>query len=160
MNSHITTDIATNRFADFFDAPLPRGLRDLAAEMSWDDVAATFGSANGPVSLEHWVQDGRGPHTIGGRRGITYRATITIGERSATRSVTAAGPLAALTAMLHEHGIAVEMLNFHQLRAGGQTATFIRGTDGVHTEWAIGWSECPNRSALRAVIACANRLYG
>ena len=91
---------------------------------------------------------------------ITYRATITIGERSATRSVTAAGPLAALTAMLHEHGIAVEMLNFHQLRAGGQTATFIRGTDGVHTEWAIGWSECPNRSALRAVIACANRLHG
>lgn len=160
MNSHITTTVASPRFADFFDAPLPRGLRDLAAEMSWDDVAATFGSAAGPVSLERWEEDGRAPHTIGGRRGITYRATIAVGERVATSSVTAAGPLAALTAILHERGIAVEMLNFHQLRAGGQTATFIRGTDGVHTEWAIGWSECPNLSALRAVVACANRLHG
>ena len=159
MNSHITT-ITSPRFADFFDAPLPRGLRDLAAEMSWDDVAATFGSAIGPVSLKHWEQDGPTPHIIGGRRGTTYRATIAIGERVAMSSVTAAGPLAALTAMLYEHGIAVEMLNFHQLRAGGQTATFIRGTDGVRTEWAIGWSECPNQSALRAVIACANRVHG
>ena len=153
MNTHTTT-IASPRFADFFDAPLPRGLRDLAAEMSWDDVADTFGSSAGPLRLGRWERAEQ-PY---GRHAHTYRATIAIGERTITSSATASGPLGALTAMLHEHGIAVEMLNFHQLRAGGQTATFIRGTDGVHTEWAIGWSECPNQSALRAVIACANRL--
>jgi hypothetical protein len=60
--------------------------------------------------------------------------------------------------MLYDAGIAVEMLNFHQLRAGGQTATFIRGTDGMRTQWAIGWSESATESALRAFIACANRL--
>ncbi|MCF6386977.1 homocitrate synthase [Mycobacterium sp. MBM] len=154
ITTSITTDIASPRFADFFDAPLPRGLRDLAAEMSWDDVADTFGSSAGPVRLDTWEKGDRGL----GRYAHTYRAAIAVGERTAMSSATASGPLAALTAMLYERGIAVEMLNFHQLAAGGQTATFIRGTDGVHTEWAIGWSECPNQSALRAVIACANRL--
>lgn len=154
MNSHTSTTIASPRFADFFDAPLPRGLRDLAGEMSWDDVAATFGSSAGPVHLRHWEH---AEHTHG-RQAHTYRATIAIGDRVAASSATASGPLGALTAMLYERGISVEMLNFHQRRAGGQTATFIRGTDGVATEWAIGWSECANQSALRAVIACANRL--
>ncbi|MGK2867245.1 MAG: homocitrate synthase [Mycobacterium sp.] len=152
-----TTTIASPRFADFFDAPLPRGLRDLAAEMSWDDVADTFGSSAGPLSLGQWQEDDRDPY-VQGRHAHTYRATIAIGDRIVTSSATASGPLGALTAMLHERGIALEMLNFHQLLAGGQTATFIRGTDGAHTEWAIGWSECPQQSALRAVIACANRL--
>ena len=153
MNTHTTT-IASPRFADFFDAPLPRGLRDLASEMSWDDVADTFGSSAGPLHLDRWERADR----THGRHAHTYQATLAIGERTITSSATASGPLGALTAMLHEHGIAVEMLNFHQLRAGGQTATFIRGTDGSDTEWAIGWSECPNQSALRAVVACANRL--
>lgn len=152
MNSHTT--IASPRFADFFDAPLPRGLRDLVGEMSWDDVAEMFGSSAGQVQLSRWERDARAH----GRHAHTYRATIVIGDRTVTSSTTASGPLGALTSMLYEGGIAIEMLNFHQLRAGGQTATFIRGTDGVHTEWAIGWSECPNESALRAVIACANRL--
>ena len=33
------------------------------------------------------------------------------------------------------------------------TATFIRGTDGARAEWAMGWSDDPTQSALRAVIA-------
>jgi hypothetical protein len=65
-----------------------------------------------------------------------------------------------LTAMLYEHGVAVEMLRFHQLRSDDTTATFIQGTDGCRAEWAMGWSEDPTQSALCAVIACANRLYG
>ncbi len=126
-----TTTFTGPRFADFFDTPLPRGLRELAAGMSWDDVAATLGSSAGRLSLD---------------------------DRTFASLAVAPGPLAALTAMLYEWGIAVEMLNFHQLRAGGQTATFIRGTDGTHTEWASGWSEYPTESALRALLAWANRL--
>ncbi len=38
------------------------------------------------------------------------------------------------------------------------TATFIRGSDGGRAEWAMGLSDDPTQSALRAVIACANRL--
>ena len=128
--STLTTTFTGPRFADFFDTPLPRGLRELAGDMSWDDVAATF-AGTGPLTLD---------------------------EQTSAALVAAPGPLAALTALLYEQGFAVEMLGFHQLRAGGQTATFIRGTDGLRTEWAIGWSECATQSALRAFIACANRL--
>jgi hypothetical protein len=49
------------------------------------------------------------------------------------------------------------MTGFHQLPAGERTATFIRGSDGVRSEWAMGLSGDPTQSALRAVIACANR---
>jgi hypothetical protein len=52
----------------------------------------------------------------------------------------------------------VELLGFHQISTGEQTATFINAGDGYHSEWAMGWSQDPTQSALRAVIACANRL--
>jgi hypothetical protein len=60
--------------------------------------------------------------------------------------------------MLYERGIALEMTSFHQLRAGGDTATIIRGSNGIRDEWAMGLDEDATQSALRAVIACANRL--
>jgi hypothetical protein len=62
--------------------------------------------------------------------------------------------------MLYQHGVSVEMLRFHQLQSDDTTATFIQGTDGCRAEWAMGYSEDPTQSALSAVIACANRLYG
>ena len=61
--------------------------------------------------------------------------------------------------MLHDHGVAVEMLRFHQLRSDDTTATFIQGSDGRRAEWAMGCSPDPSQSALSAIIACANRLY-
>ncbi len=39
---------------------------------------------------------------------------------------------------LHERGITVETLKFHQMRSGESTATFIRGTNGTRAEWAMG----------------------
>ena len=66
--------------------------------------------------------------------------------------------ISALTAMLYEHGVSVEMLRFHQLQSDDTTATFIQGTDGLHTQWAMGWSEDKDVSAIQAIVACANRL--
>ena len=95
-----------------------------------------------------------------GPQAQTFRATLALGDRIETATATATGPVAALTAMLYEHGVAVEMLRFHQLRSDDTTATFIQGSDGCRAEWAMGCSEDPTQSALSAVIACANRLYG
>jgi hypothetical protein len=83
---------------------------------------------------------------------------IAVGDHIGTSTAAASGPIAALTAMLHERGITVETLRFHQVRSGAVTVTFIRGSDGVRAEWAMGVSEDPIQSALRAVISCANRL--
>ncbi|HXL62167.1 MAG TPA: homocitrate synthase, partial [Mycobacterium sp.] len=93
-----------------------------------------------------------------GPQARNYQATLAVGDRISTSSAAASGPIAALTAMLYDRGIAVEMMAFHQVPAGEHTATFVRGSDGARSRWAMGWSEDPTQSALRAVVACANRL--
>jgi hypothetical protein len=138
-----------------FRAPLPAGLREHAETMPWSTFTATYCPTGGPVRLGAWECDEaprRGPQP---RR---FRATLAVGDRIETATVHASGPVAALTAMLYERGIAVEMIHFHQLLSGAHTATFVEGSDGRRREWAMGWSEDPTQSVLRAVIACANRL--
>lgn len=149
---------AAQWFASQAATALPRGLREFADAMSWDEFVATYGRASGPVRLGQWActDDGR---PAAGPQARNFRATIAVGDRLSTATAAASGPIAALTAMLHERGITVEIVSFHQLPSRGATATFIRGTDGVRTEWAMGWSDDRTQSALRAVIACANRLF-
>ena len=125
--------------------------------MSWSTFTSTYAPSAGPLRLGRWHCTDRPASPLGTR---TFQATLALGDRIETATATATGPVAALTAMLHDHGIAVEMLRFHQLRSDETVATFIQGSDGCLAEWAMGWSEDPTQSALCAVIACANRLYG
>jgi len=138
---------------------LPRGLREDADTMSWSTFTATYAPNAGPLRLGHWhcTDTDRSATRLGTR---TFQATLALGDRIETATATATGPVAALTAMLYQHGVSVEMLRFHQLQSDDTTATFIQGTDGCRAEWAMGWSADPTESALCAVIACANRLYG
>jgi hypothetical protein len=143
----------------FDGIPLPRGLREDADTMSWSTFTAIYAPSAGPLRLGQWhCTDTDRPATRLGPR--TFQATLAVGDRIETATATANGPVAALTAMLHEHGVAVEMLRFHQLPSNDKTATFIQGTDGCRAVWAMGYSEDPTQSALSAVIACANRLFG
>jgi hypothetical protein len=143
----------------FDGVPLPWGLREDAETMSWSTFTATYAPSAGPLRLGYWeCTDAARPASRLGPQPRTFRATLGLGDRIETATATATGPVAALTAMLYELGIAVEMLRFHQLRSHDRTATFIRGTDGCRVAWAMGWSEDPTQSALCAVIACANRL--
>jgi hypothetical protein len=145
----------------FDGIPLPRGIREDADTMSWGTFTATYCPSTWPLRLGHWeCTDAERPASRLGPQARNFRATLGFGDRIETATATATGPVAALTAMLHDHGMAVEMLRFHQLRSDETTATFIQGTDGCRAEWAMGWSENPTESALSAVIACANRLYG
>jgi LeuA allosteric (dimerisation) domain len=142
-----------------FGAPLPRSLRKEADEMTWDSFVAEYAPTTGPLRLGHWTcTDAERPARRLGPQARNYQATLAVGDRIGTSTASASGPVAALTEMLYAHGIAVEMMAFHQIPAGADTATFIRGSDGSHTEWAMGLSDDPTQSALRAVIACANRL--
>ena len=150
------THADTTRFADLFDRPLPRDLRGDAEAMTHDAFTDSYGAGPGPVRLGSWTTPASSVNGVG-----DYRATIAVGSRIATSTATATGPIAALTAMLHERGITLEALRFHQLpTTAGATATFIRGTDGTDDAWAMGWARDPQQSALRAMIACVNRLAG
>ncbi|MCV7101758.1 homocitrate synthase [Mycobacterium palustre] len=142
-----------------FEAPLPRGLREEAGAMSWESFVAAYGPTAGPLRLGHWAcTDGERPAARLGPQPRNFRAMIAVGDHISTSTAAASGPIAALTTMLHDRGITVEMLRFHQMRSGDVTATFIHGSNGIRAQWAMGWAQDPTQSALRAVIACANRL--
>jgi hypothetical protein len=146
-------------FADHVDAPMPRGLREEADAMPFETFLAQYAPNSGPLRLRNWsCADGDRKATRLGPQARTYQATLAIGDRICTSSAAATGPVAALTAMLYDRGIAVEMTAFHQVSAGERTATFIRGSDGARAEWAMGLADDATQSALSAVIACANRL--
>jgi hypothetical protein len=126
--------------------------------MTWKTFTATYAPNTGPLRLGQWeCTDHECAATRFGAR--NFRATLALGDRIETATATATGPVAALTAMLHDRGLAVEMLRFHQLTSDDTTATFIHGSDGCRAEWAMGCSTDSTQSALAAVIACANRLY-
>ncbi|MCG5434334.1 homocitrate synthase [Mycobacterium sp. MYCO198283] len=147
---------------------LPRGLREEAESTmsltSWSDLISEYSPTGGPLRLGSWeCADGTdGPARRCARSPRTYRATLAIGDRIETATAAAGGPVAALTAMLYERGIGLETLEFHQRSHGDphdpMIATFIHGTDGSRRAWAMGVSGDAGDSALRAVIACANRL--
>jgi hypothetical protein len=139
---------------------LPHGIREEANGMAWENLIAEYGHTTaGPVRLGQWeCTDVERPASRLGPQARNYQATIAVGDRIATSRAAAGGPVAALTAMLHERGIFVEVLKFHQTRSGDELTTFVRGTDGLRAEWAIGFSQDSTQSALRAIIACANRL--
>ncbi|RAU99685.1 homocitrate synthase [Mycobacterium colombiense] len=147
-------------FGERFGVALPRGLREQADTMSWEGFVATYGPNTGPLRLGHWeCADADRVATRLGPQARDFRAVIAVGDRISTLTAAAAGPIAALTAMLHGCGMTVEIVRFHQMRSATGIATFIRGGDGARTEWAMGWSDDATQSALRAVIACANRLF-
>src|ERR1700756_5725484 len=125
---------------------LPRGLREEAGAMSWVSFVATYGPTAGPLRLGHWAcTDTERPSGRLGPQARNFRAMIAVGDHIATSTAAASGPIAALTAMLHERGITLETLKFHQMRSGSHTATFIHGTNGIRAEWAIGWAEGPTQ---------------
>jgi hypothetical protein len=146
-------------FAAHIDAPMPRGLRQEADTMSFEAFHDEYAPSSGPLRLGNWeCTDAARSSTRLGPQARNYQATLAVGDRISTSSAAASGPVAALTAMLYDRGIAVEMTAFHQVPAGEHTATLVRGCDGVRSQWGMGWADDPTQSALRAVIACANRL--
>jgi hypothetical protein len=151
--------LTSTSFAARMTGPMPRGLREEADAMSFQAFHDEYASSAGPLRLGNWqCTDAERPATRLGPQARNYQATLAVGDRISTSTAAACGPLAALTEMLYERGITVEMTAFHQVPAGAHTATFVRGSDGSQSQWAMGWSDDPTQSALRAVIACANRL--
>ncbi|MGV0593614.1 homocitrate synthase [Mycolicibacterium porcinum] len=150
---------AQSSFAAHFANPLPRGLREAGESASWEQFLDEYAAGPGALKLGQWscTDTVRSASRLG-PQARHYQATLALGDTISTLTAAASGPVAALTEMLYAHGITVETMSFHQLPIGGRTATFIEGCDGMHSEWAMGLDDDPERSALHAVIACANRL--
>lgn len=133
---------------------LPRELRAETAGMSWRQFTATY--ADGPhlVGLESWSA-----HRLGAAQ-FVLEATLTYRGARHTVTTTSSGPIAALTGILYDLGINIEILALHQQLVGGQVATFIHAESGGRRHWALGTAPDGVGSCLRAVVAAANLLAG
>ena len=106
--------LTTTSFAAHIDAPVPRGLREEADAMSFEAFHDEYASSSGPLRLGNWqCTDAERPSTRLGPQARNYQATLAVGDRISTSAAAASGPVAALTAMLYDRGIAVEMTAFH-----------------------------------------------
>jgi hypothetical protein len=139
-------------FAERYGVALPAGLRPEAGGLDWQQFLDTYCPTAGPARLGTWSA-----HRCGAGM-WRYEATLTLGERTAAYAVTATGPVAALTWMLHESGRGVEILDFHQYRANEGMATFVRCERDGRRHWAAAVAADGTESALRAVVAAANIL--
>ena len=132
------------------------GRRDVLGELRRHLWSQRRPAPAGPLGVH---RHRAGPRAGSVRRPVTFAPSIAVGDRIGTSTAAASGPVAALTAMLHERGITVETLRFHQIRSAGTHRHFHPAAPtGSAPSGRWGWSEDPTQSALRAVIACANRL--
>ncbi|UYP20679.1 2-isopropylmalate synthase [Rhodococcus sp. Z13] len=143
---------AADPFAERYGRALPRDLRAEATGMSWERFEATYGDQHGPVRLGGWSAT----RLPAGRS--HFEATIAIGDTIHTAAATACGPIAGMTAMLHELGLHLEILSFHRHDLDETSITFLLCRSGERTAWVMGTGETGDESSLRAMIAGINRL--
>ncbi|MDF0529532.1 alpha-isopropylmalate synthase regulatory domain-containing protein [Tsukamurella sp. 8F] len=139
-------------FSNRYHQPLPRGLREAARGMSWEDFRDAYAPpadlAVDTMTCRH-APDGSVQLTVGLRRAGTRMHLTAEG----------AGPVAATTALLYRLGRPVEVLEFHQLAVAEGTATFLRTGDGRtgRQHWNFAIAHDPDESAARALVGAATR---
>ncbi|MBB3039635.1 alpha-isopropylmalate synthase regulatory domain-containing protein [Hoyosella altamirensis] len=135
-----------------YGAPLPLGLRDEAAGMSWDMFDQIYSPRRGRYRLEHWRL-----HHLGSGKAV-FEAAVRVDEVPHTSTAVASGPIAALTGMLYELGCNIEIVGLHQRKIGDRTATFLHAERDERRAWSMAINEDPVESSLLAIVAAANRL--
>ncbi|MCX5044557.1 2-isopropylmalate synthase [Aldersonia sp. NBC_00410] len=144
--------LAPDLFAQRYGVALPKAMRDEAAGLSWDEFLDRYCPTTGMIALGQWTAR---PCGAGLWR---YEATLDFDGRSTSFVETATGPMSALTAMLHDSGAGVEILDFHQFRAGAGMATVVHCERDGRRHWAAAITADAAESALRAIVAAANIL--
>ncbi|KAA0021446.1 alpha-isopropylmalate synthase regulatory domain-containing protein [Antrihabitans cavernicola] len=139
-------------FAHRFGVSLPRDLARAGGGMTWTDFVEAYAPTAGPVRLSSWTEMRR---TAGLPE---FEATLGIDDRISSTRIEAAGPIAALTAILYDAGYGVEILSFHQRAVAVGLATFVLCERAGRCQWAFAIHSDHTESALRAIIAGANML--
>lgn len=146
-------------FGHHFGVALPRGLREQVGALSWERFVAVYGldrrtRAPGALVLcrRRAARHPDGPAgaqlSCRDRRRRPHRHIHRGGRRSGRGAHDHA---ARARNSVRDTGLSPDVL-------GKSRGDLIRGTNGARTEWAMGWAKDSTESALRALIACANRL--
>lgn len=147
------TGTHSDPFAARFGISMPKPLRAQTTGLTWPEFLDRYCPSAGPIGLRSWTQSG--PAVAGTR---PYEATLSFGTDIRTIRLHAAGPIAALSAVLYDAGFGVEVLAFHQQRTAEGTATFVYCEHEGRRHWGVSISTDATDSALRAIIAATNIL--
>lgn len=143
---------ATDPFARRFGKPLPRPLRAEATPLSWPDFEAAYTRRAGRYRLE-----GLSTRPCGNAR-TEYTAALNIDGDTRLARTRAHGPASAMTAILHDAGMSIEIASLHQHRVDGRTATFLLCSRGMRRRWAMGFAPDSAGSIVDALVSAANLL--
>ncbi|MFT3898925.1 MAG: hypothetical protein QM728_01590 [Gordonia sp. (in: high G+C Gram-positive bacteria)] len=105
-----------------------------------------------PIRLDSWSAT----PTIGDR--LDCRATLIVDDRPRAVAARATGQLGALTAMLYDVGIGVEIRSLRQRRLECAVGTMLLCGNDYRELWAFGSGTDPDEANRNALIAGANLL--
>ncbi|MCG7635404.1 MULTISPECIES: hypothetical protein [Gordonia] len=89
---------------------------------------------------------------------VECRATLAIADRIRSCSAVAAGPVGAMTSILHDVGAPVQIVRLHQRVVDGVVTTFLLCENDGRQAWAAGEGASGDEANVHALIAGANRL--
>jgi hypothetical protein len=131
---------------------LPHGLRAEADGMSFAEFVHTYSPTSGPIRL------GSAECAPKGAGRFEFTATLAIGDTIRSSSIVCHGPAEAMTSMLYDAGVNLEILSFHQQITETGYVTYIRGQQDHRTAWAMGTGSDSTESTAKALVAAANRM--
>ena len=73
-------------------------------------------------------------------------------------TATAAGPVGAMTSILHDLGVSVQIVRLHQRRLDDRNVSFLLCEHDRRQCWATGDGDTTADANINALIAGANRL--
>lgn len=119
--------------------------------MTWQQFVDEY-TTNGAIRLGSW--------TVAPAPGdmVECRATIAYDDRIMSMTATAAGPVGAMTSILHDLGVSVQIVRLHQRRLDDRNVSFLLCEHDRQQCWATGDGDTTADANINALIAGANRL--
>lgn len=149
-----TRTFAEDPFRARFGVRLPSGMREEARGMEWKKFIQTYAPSN--VRVEYL----RSERLRAGRHEFHMSMTGLRNDGQGTAvDITAMGACSAVSEVLADHAMPVEILEFHQFEIFEATVTFIYTVHKSHRAWAVGFGADPNLSIANALCAAAGRLH-
>ncbi|MCR5978290.1 hypothetical protein GDN83_11205 [Gordonia jinghuaiqii] len=119
--------------------------------MTWQSFTDAYASS-GTIRLGSWSVE-RCRQDL-----VECRATLAVADRIISMSAVAAGPVGAMTSILHGIGAPVQIVRLHQREVDGLITTFLLCENDGRQAWAIGEGTSGDEANVHALIAGANRL--
>ncbi|MFE0751378.1 hypothetical protein [Gordonia sp. NPDC058843] len=119
--------------------------------MTWQEFTDEY-SRGGTIRLGSW--------SVASCSGdlVECRATLAIADRIMSCSAVAAGPVGAMTSILHDIGAPVQIVRLHQRVVDDVVTTFLLCENDGRQTWAVGEGSSSDEANVQALVAGANRL--